>query len=102
MVNEEELIRDIQGELHRFDRLPVPEVPSIDWFEAKVLEQKKLGRKALFHDLLLFWLLTGAVFSVVITVFYCKPNVFFVMQGLVTLLLPFIVLLHKREKVAGE
>lgn len=61
--------------------------PELDWFEQKIVEQKKQIRKKWRYDLLLFGVIALVILSVMFTTIFQKPVLFLSLQGFTLLFL---------------
>lgn len=61
--------------------------PELNWFEQKIVDQKKKIQKKWRHDLLLFSFIALVILSVMLTTMFQKPVLFLSLQGFTLLFL---------------
>lgn len=84
---EDELGNSIKKSFEKLEQSFSITTPEFDWFEQKVVEQKKQIRKKWRYDLLLFSTIALVILSVMLTAMFQKPVLFLSVQGFTLLFL---------------
>lgn len=84
---EDELSKSMNKSFEKLEQSFSVTTPEFNWFEQKIVEQKKQIQKKWHHDLLLFSVIALVILSVMLTTMFQNPVLFLSLQGFTLLLL---------------
>lgn len=96
---DQKTVEELRQGMIQIDQAFLVFTPSLQWFEQKVIEEKKKNRKRFFLELGLFWIISLLIITIAGMVIYQKPIIFLFLQVVAFVILAYIALVKGREQV---
>jgi hypothetical protein len=100
ILEDQTTAEELRKGLNQIDQAFSISTPNLQWFEQKVIKEKKNNRRRFFLELGLFWIISICILSIVSMVVYQRPIVFIFLQIFALVVLAYISLGKGREQVS--